>query len=325
METLIVSEEEAGLRLDRWLRRRWPHLGQSQIEKLARTGQIRMNGSRVRADQRLAGGATLRVPPLPPSPPPSPDGPSLSHQEAAFVRSLVLFEDAFVLVLAKPSGLAVQGGTGIGRSLDALLSAFGEGPTRPRLVHRLDRETSGVIVLGRSASAAAFLAEAFRTRETRKIYWAITAGTPEPARGLISLALAKQFGREMERMAPAAPETAGTRSAVSRYVLLARQDQAGWLALEPLTGRTHQLRAHLLAIGHPILGDRKYGDEASRSLGRGLKLQLHARRLILPHPQGGLIDVSAPPGTEFARGMARFGFEAGSAPADPFGEEARPR
>ncbi|MGH7010900.1 MAG: RluA family pseudouridine synthase, partial [Caulobacteraceae bacterium] len=300
-------------------------LGQSQIEKLARTGQIRMNGSRIRADERLAEGARLRVPPLPPPPSPSPDGPSLSRQEVKFARSLVILEDDLVLVLAKPSGLAVQGGTGIGRSLDALLSAFGEGPTRPRLVHRLDRETSGAIVLGRSVSAAAFLAEAFRTRETRKIYWAITAGAPEPARGLISLALAKQFGKKMERMAPAAPEVAGARSAVSRYALLARQDQAGWLALEPLTGRTHQLRAHLLALGHPILGDRKYGDEASRRLGPGLKLQLHARRLILPHPRGGFIDASAPPGPEFAQGMARFGFDACSAPADPFGEEARTR
>ncbi len=205
VRTLSVAPDEAGVRLDRWLRRRWPHLGQTQIHKLARSGQIRVDGGRVKAETRLAAGAVVRVPPLPDVPPPS-ERPVLADRDRDFVRSLVLFEDEAILVLDKPAGLAVQGGTKTSRHLDRLLSAWGEGPSRPRLVHRLDRDTSGVMVLGKSAAAAARLAEAFAGRRAEKIYWAIVEGHPRPAAGVIDLPLAKSGVADFERVSPVRPD-----------------------------------------------------------------------------------------------------------------------
>ena len=260
----------------------------------------------------------MRVPPLPEGPIEPPRRP-LSSADAAFARSLVIFEDDHVLVLDKPAGLAVQGGTKTIRHLDGLLSAWGEGDRRPRLVHRLDRDTSGVLALGKTASAAAKLSLAFAGREARKTYWAIVAGSPEPPAGQIEIALAKIGSGEGEQMSAASPADPRALFAKSLYVTLARStDEAAWLALRPITGRTHQLRAHLLALGYPILGDPRYHTARSRSLSGPLKLQLHARRLQIPHPAGGAIDIAAPPSPELRAGMARFGFDPESSPADPF-------
>jgi 23S rRNA pseudouridine955/2504/2580 synthase len=322
--TLEVAAGEDGVRLDRWFRRRWPELRQGQIQKLLRSGQIRVDGSRAKADTRLTAGAQVRVPPLPDPPPPEARE-GLSARDAAFARSLVIWEDDEVLALNKPSGLAVQGGTKTSKHVDRLLSAWGEGLERPRLVHRLDRDTSGVLLLGKTPAAAAALAGAFARRRAAKTYWAIVAGTPKPGEGVIELPLAKTGVGDRELVRPADPKDPRADPAETEFVTLARAGpKAAWLALRPHTGRTHQLRAHMLAIGHPILGDPKYGDESSAALGEGLQLQLHARRLDLPHPSGGRLVVEAPLSAEMKAGFERFGFDEREAPAEPFGAN-RPR
>jgi 23S rRNA pseudouridine955/2504/2580 synthase len=319
VRTLFVDAAEDGVRLDRWFRRRWPHLSHIQINRLARTGQIRVDGARAKAETRLSAGAQVRVPPLPDAPPPSvQDG--LSDRDRAYVRGLVLYEDDEVLALNKPAGLAVQGGTKTSRHIDRLLAAWGEGTERPRLVHRLDRDTSGVLVLGKSPAAAAKLAGAFARRRTQKTYWAIVVGTPKPAEGLIDLPLAKQGFGDREMVAPTNPKDPTAEAAVTEFVTVSRAARtATWLALRPITGRTHQLRAHMLAVGHPILGDPKYYDAASMALSGELKLQLHARRIVIPHPGGGDIELEAPLSPQMRAGFERFGFHESEASDDPFG------
>jgi 23S rRNA pseudouridine955/2504/2580 synthase len=202
-----------------------------------------------------------------------------------------------------------------------LLGAWGEGTERPRLVHRLDRDTSGVLVLGKSPAAAARLAGAFARRRTQKTYWAIVRGVPKPGEGLIDLPLAKQGFGDREMVGPADPKDPLAEPAETEFVTISRAAQtATWLALKPITGRTHQLRAHMLAVGHPILGDPKYQDPRSVELSGDLKLQLHARRIVLPHPGGGELDLEAPISPEMRAGFERFGFEEHEAPADPFGK-----
>jgi 23S rRNA pseudouridine955/2504/2580 synthase len=319
VRTLTVDAAEDGIRLDRWFRRRWPHLSNIQIQKLARSGQIRIDGARAKAETRLTAGAQVRVPPLPDAPPERPRD-ALSSQDRAFVRGLVLYEDDEVLALNKPAGLAVQGGTKTSRHIDGLLGAWGEGPKRPRLVHRLDRDTSGVLVLGKSPSAAARLAGAFARRRTQKTYWAIVVGTPKPPEGLIEIPLAKIGFGDREMVAPAEPKDPRAEPAQTEFVTVSRAAQtAAWLALRPITGRTHQLRAHMLAVGHPILGDPKYYDAASMALSGELKLQLHARRIVIPHPGGGDIELEAPLSPQMRAGFERFGFHESEASDDPFG------
>jgi len=308
--TLTVDADDDGVRLDRWFRRRWPHLTNVQIQKLARSGQIRIDGARARAETRLAAGAQVRVPPLP-TPGVAVRAPApISDRDRAFVRGLVLYEDDEIVALNKPAGLAVQGGTGTSRHLDGLLAAWGAGVERPRLVHRLDRDTSGVLVLARTPAAAARLAGAFARRRAQKTYWAIVAGAPGPADGEIDLPLAKRGFGDREMMAPAAGGEAGAQPAVTRYATIARAGkEAAWLALSPVTGRTHQLRVHMLALGHPILGDPKYQTERSAALSGPLKLQLHARRLALPRPGRGDLVIEAPISPELKAGFELFGFE----------------
>jgi 23S rRNA pseudouridine955/2504/2580 synthase len=318
VRTLFVDQGEAGVRLDRWFRRRWPHLNHVQIQKLTRSGQIRVDGARAKPDTRLEAGAQVRVPPLPDAPPPREKG-EIDAREASFARSLVIYEDEEVLALNKPSGLAVQGGTKTSKHVDRLLSAWGEGLERPRLVHRLDRDTSGVLVLGKSPGAAAKLAGAFAKRRAQKIYWAIVAGFPKPGEGVLELPLAKKGVGDREMMVPTDPKDPRAETAETEFVTIARAGpRAAWMALWPHTGRTHQLRAHMLAMGHPILGDPKYNDDASRSLSEGLKLQLHARRLVLPHPSRGTLALEAPISPELRAGFERFGFDEHEADPEPF-------
>ncbi len=323
VRTLSVADGEDGVRLDRWFKRRWPHLNHIAIQKLARSGQIRVDGARAKPDTRLHAGALIRVPPLPDAPAEG-EKPGLSARDVAYAKSLVLYEDEEVLALNKPHGLAVQGGTKTVKHVDRLLSAWGEGLERPRLVHRLDRDTSGVLLLGKTPGAAARLSGAFAKRRVKKIYWAIVCGNPKPAEGVIELHLMKKGVGDRELVVPADPKALGAEPAESEYVTLARAaHRAAWMALQPHTGRTHQLRAHMLAIGHPILGDPKYGDEASAPLSEGLKLQLHARRLELPHPSRGQLILEAPLSPEMKAGFERFGFDQHEAPNDPF--ERRPK
>jgi 23S rRNA pseudouridine955/2504/2580 synthase len=323
VRTLYVDAGEDGVRLDRWFKRRWPHLSHIQINKLARSGQIRVDGARAKADTRLTAGAQVRVPPLPDAPDPG-EKKTISDGDVKFAKSLVLYEDEEVLVLNKPAGLAVQGGTKTTQHVDRLLSAWGEGLERPRLVHRLDRDTSGVLILGKTPGAAAKLSGAFARRRAQKTYWAIVAGNPKPNEGIIEIPLVKKGVGDRELVVPADPKDPRADPAETEYVTISRAaHRAAWMALRPHTGRTHQLRAHMLAIGHPILGDPKYADAKSAELSGGLKLQLHARRVTLPHPSAGMISIEAPLSPEMKAGFERFGFDEHEADPEPFGRRTR--
>src|SRR6201996_6536447 len=260
VRTLHVGAGEDGVRLDRWFKRRWPHLNHIQIQKMVRSGQIRVDGARAKADTRLTAGAQVRVPPLPDAPEPGDKKKQgLTERDIAYAKAMVLYEDDEVLALNKPSGLAVQGGTKTTKHVDRLLSAWGEGLERPRLVHRLDRDTSGVLLLGKTPAAAARLSGAFAKRKAQKTYWAIVAGAPRPPEGVIELHLVKKGVGDREMVVPADPKEFGAQPADTEYVTISRAaHRATWMALRPLTGRTHQLRAHMKAVGHSILGDPKH-------------------------------------------------------------------
>ncbi|MBS0334140.1 MAG: RluA family pseudouridine synthase [Proteobacteria bacterium] len=323
VRTLYVDAGEDGVRLDRWFKRRWPHLNHVQIQKLARSGQIRVDGGRAKPETRLSAGSQVRVPPLPDAPRPE-DKDKLDPREIAYAKSLVLYEDEEVLALNKPAGLAVQGGAKTSRHIDRLLSAWGEGLERPRLVHRLDRDTSGVLVLGKTPGAAARLSGAFAKRRAQKTYWALVAGLPKPGEGVLELPLAKKGVGDREMVVPVDPKDPLAEAAETEFVTLSRAaDKVAWMALWPHTGRTHQLRAHMLAMGHPILGDPKYATEASRELSGELKLQLHARRLVLAHPSRGQLILEAPISPELAAGFERFGFDEHEADPEPFKSSSR--
>ena len=267
-----IKPEEDGLRLDRWVQRHFPQLTHGRLEKLLRTGQVRVDGARVKANHRVAGGQMVRVPPLPKGDAPLMEKPKveINAKDRAFIQSLVIYRDRDVIVLNKPAGLAVQGGTKTERRIDGLLAGLVEpGEERPRLVHRLDRDTSGVIVVAANARAAAALAMAFRRHDTRKIYWALTTGVPTPRRGKIDGALVKRAaadGNERVRIAEEGEEE-DAKSAVTLFDMLDHVTTMAWVALMPLTGRTHQLRAHMAAIDTLIVGDPKYGKEPARAHG----------------------------------------------------------
>ncbi|MDG2521727.1 RluA family pseudouridine synthase [Caulobacter segnis] len=325
VRTLYVDSGEDGVRLDRWFKRRWPHLNHIQLNKLFRSGQVRVDGSRAKGDTRLTAGSQIRVPPLPDAPDPAEKG-KLSQRDIAYAKSLVLYEDEEVLALNKPSGLAVQGGTKTTKHIDKLLSAWGEGLERPRLVHRLDRDTSGVLLLGKTPSAAARLSGAFAKRKAQKTYWAIVVGNPHPVEGVIDVPLAKRGINDREIVIPVDPKDHDAEPAETEFVSISRAGpRVTWMALRPHTGRTHQLRAHMKAIGHPILGDPKYGDEKSEPLSEGLKLQLHARSILLPHPSAGMLHVEAPLSPEMKAGFHRFGFSEDEAEQDPFARRSNKR
>jgi 23S rRNA pseudouridine955/2504/2580 synthase len=309
---VAVAASEGEIRLDRWFKRHFPALTHGRLEKLLRTGQVRLDGKRAQASDRVQPGQTVRVPPLgtsEPGPPPVRTA-APTTADVKLLQSAVLYRDAALIALNKPAGLAVQGGTGMERHLDGLLDALRfDAPERPRLVHRLDRDTSGVLVLGRSAPAAAELAAAFRTKTTRKIYWAAVVGLPKPREGKIDLPLAKLQGRGGERVMPDEDEG---KPAVTRYQVVAHAGgKVSWLALMPITGRTHQIRAHCVALGTPILGDGKYGGSASRPEGvpEPRKLHLHARTLILPRPDGSELRITAPLPPHMKATWRFFGFE----------------
>lgn len=321
VETVEVSVDDGAARIDRWLRRRYPQLTQGQIEKLIRTGQVRVDGARVKSSDRVAAGQRVRVPPLPDAAPRREPG-TLSPKDEAFVRSLVLYRDDDVIVLNKPAGLAVQGGTKTARHLDALLDGLKfDAEKRPKLVHRLDRDTSGCLVLARHPRAAAALGEAFRDRDSLKVYWAIVVGSPRPKVGEIRGWMRKAPGpREADRemMQRAVQTDEGAVHAVTQYAVLSEAAQrAAWVALRPVTGRTHQLRFHMAEIGHAIAGDPKY--KCDRPTPNGLEgaLQLHARALKLPHPSGGELKAVAPLPPHMRIAFDLMGFDERDAP-DPF-------
>ena len=311
VQTIAVTADEADLRLDRWFKRRFPELGHGRLEKLLRTGQVRVEGRRARSNTRVEPGQRVRVPPLGEAKKPLPGTrprPEIPEREIRALRATVLYKDDDVLAINKPAGLAVQGGTGLDRHLDAMLDALQfDAAERPRLVHRLDRDTSGVLLLARHVRAAAELAQAFRRKDCRKVYWAVVAGVPKHSSGRIELALAKLPGRAGERMAP---DEAGKEAVTEYRVLDHAGKQAAWLELRPLTGRTHQLRAHCAAMGTPILGDRKYGGDAAFLAGSPdtRRLHLHARSIELRRAGGEVLHVTAPPPSHLTATMKFLGF-----------------
>jgi 23S rRNA pseudouridine955/2504/2580 synthase len=334
--TIAVTEDEAGMRLDRWFKRRMPNLSLSHLNKIVRTGQVRVDGGRVKTAARLEAGQNVRVPPLSLETPAAPAvrrAPSTA--DAAALRDMTLFEDRDLLVLNKPFGLAVQGGSGTTHHIDGMLDALAdERGERPRLVHRLDRDTSGVLLIAKNRRMAADLGEIFRSRQAKKIYWALVEGVPKPAQGRISLFLAKGEGMgeargaratqiaDRERMRVARHGEADAQHSVTYYAIVDKvAPKLAWLSMKPLTGRTHQLRAHAEAIGHPIIGDPKYGhrredEDRRRDPMRAIpndverKLHLLARRLVLPHPRGGTLDVTAPLPPHMQKSFEKFGFDA---------------
>lgn len=293
VQTRLVAPGETEMRLDRWFRLHYPDLGHGRLQKLLRTGQVRVDGRRVKANARLQAGSEVRIPPLGDRPdggtPRTPASrPGLSEADAAFIQSLVIYRDDDVIAINKPPGLAVQGGTGTRRHIDGMLDGlrFGAEET-PRLIHRLDRDTSGVLLIGRSRASTAALGKIFRSREARKVYWAILVGIPEVRSGRIDLAIAKLPGKSGERMMVDQDE--GQRAITYYRVLETAGRRLARVALWPWTGRTHQLRVHCAAIGCPVLGDGKYGGQEAFVAGHGLsrKLHLHAREISIPRPETG--------------------------------------
>ena len=306
-----VQHDDDGVRLDRWFKRHLPQIGFAMISRWARTGQIRVDGKRADPADRLSAGQVVRVPPGGDAP--AKGGPKprreLSDEEIAKAEAMVITQDRAAIVLNKPPGLATQGGSGMKEHVDGLLDAFAHDGPRPRLVHRLDKDTSGVLLIARTPGSAAFFSKRFSGRTARKIYWAIITGVPDVADGLIDLPLAKQPGTGGEKMM--VDKSGEGQPARTRYRVLDRAgNRACWVELQPLTGRTHQLRVHMAAIGHPIVGDGKYGGpDAFLSGSISRKMHLHARRLIIDHPDGDVIDVRAELPEHFANTMASLGFD----------------
>ena len=341
VKTLTVSEDEGEQRLDKWFKRRFPQLTQGAVEKMCRTGQVRVDGARAKAADRIVPGQTIRVPPLPDAAAPSRSAESrISAADAKMIQDAVLWKDEHIIILNKPPGLPSQGGSGQGdRHVDGLAEALKFGyKEKPKLVHRLDKDTSGLLMLARTDRVARALSEALRHRNTRKIYWALVAGVPHPRQGSIKYGLMKAPGHgrggEGEKMicvhpAKMADFPDAKRAHTDYFTLWFLGARMSWMALEPVTGRTHQLRAHMAELGHPILGDGKYGGSAQENLGDGWganiggemskKLHLHARQLQVQHPiTKEMMTFTAPLPDHMARTWKLLDWNEKDVPADPF-------
>jgi 23S rRNA pseudouridine955/2504/2580 synthase len=329
-QTARIAHDDNGIRIDRWFKRHYPALTHGRLEKLLRTGQVRLDGKRVRAADRVLSGQTVRLPPqivhggLEEKP-----RTTTKPVMRGSLEDRILYMDKSVIVLDKPSGLATQGGSGLTQHVDGMLDSLAfEKNTRPKLVHRLDRDTSGVLVVARTASAAAELSRSLAERTAQKIYWALTKGVPKVSRGTIKAALAKEsgfgaHGRD-ERMTTVGNSREDAKDAVTDYVVI---DTAGeefaWVAVRPRTGRTHQIRVHLATLGTPIVGDFKYGGTDVR--GRGEienRLHLHARSIDIARPDGGRLAVSAPLPPHMLKSWTLLGFDA-EMTANPFARPPR--
>jgi 23S rRNA pseudouridine955/2504/2580 synthase len=313
----VVTKDDDGIRLDRWFKRHLADASFALVSRWARTGQLRVDGKRCTPGDRIEAGQTIRVPPAE-APPPQVvaaakkkvrERPPISPEQAELARSILIHQDAQAFVLNKPPGLATQGGTKTTEHVDGLLDALQfDAESRPRLVHRLDKDTSGALLIARTSRAATHFGKAFSSRTARKVYWAIVAGVPSVEDGMIELPLAKQPGTGGEKMMVDEKEGQEART---RYRVIERAGNATcFVELQPFTGRTHQLRAHMAAIGHPIVGDGKYGGiEAFLTGGISRKMHLHARRIRIDHPDGGQIDVTADLPHHFAESMKMLGFD----------------
>ena len=339
VQTVTVAEGEGDQRLDRWLKRRFPQVSQGMIEKMCRKGECRVDGGRVKSSARVEEGQQVRIPPLPDKVAPPVVRTTVSDADTKMIQSCVIYRDDHIMAINKPPGLATQGGSGQTRHVDGLAEALKFGfEEKPRLVHRLDKDTSGVLLLARTRLAAKALTAAMRHRETRKIYWALVAGVPTPYLAEIKYGLVKAAGHgkggEGEKMIAVHPRdvesTYGAKRAHTLYATLYRvASRAAWVALEPLTGRTHQLRAHMAEIGHPIIGDGKYGGSGQENLGDGWgaqlggiiskKLHLHARMLRFEHPETRKpVTITAAMPEHMKQSWDTFGWTEDLAAEDPF-------
>jgi len=314
VQTVTVSGDEDGMRLDRFFEARFPGLSFSHIQRIIRKGEVRVNGKRAQPKDRLHSGQAVRVPPLRlEAPRPKDDAPQ-AQKDRAFLKSITLHEDDDVLVLNKPMGLAVQGGSGTFRHVDGMLAALSSRDgQRPRLVHRIDKDTAGCLLVAKTRFAASALAQTFRSRSARKIYWALVVGVPRPKQGRISTFLAKEEREDESLMRIARHGEEGASHAVTFYAVVETAAQKlAWLSLKPVTGRTHQLRAHMAHIGHPIIGDEKYFRIENYEFPGGMQNKLHllARRIAVPHPRGGVIDVTAPLPPHMQQSWNLLGFDA---------------
>ncbi|HEX2215964.1 MAG TPA: RluA family pseudouridine synthase [Xanthobacteraceae bacterium] len=314
VQTVAVTADEDGMRVDRFLEARFPGLSFSHIQRVIRKGELRVNGRRVDSKDRLTAGQAVRIPPLKVEPP-NPTGQwGEADKTRAFFKSIALYEDDDVLVLNKPMGLAVQGGSGTVRHVDGMLDCLRRRDgQRPRLVHRLDKDTAGCLLVAKTRFAASALAKSFRSRAARKTYWALVAGVPKPRQGRISTYLAKEEVERDSFMRVARHGDEGASHAVTYYAVVeTAARQLAWLSLKPVTGRTHQLRAHCAHIKHPIVGDSKYFSRENWELPGGIQNRLHllARRIALPHPRGGTIDVTAPLPAHMLQSWNLLGFDA---------------
>ena len=346
VQWINVAPDEGDQRLDRWLRRRFPHVPQGRVEKMCRKGEIRLDGRRTRPGVRVKDGQTVRVPPLPEAETQArtPER-QASPVDAEMIRKTVVYRDEHLIALNKPPGLAVQGGSKQLRHVDGLADALRFGrDDKPRLVHRLDKDTSGILLLARTRAAANALGRAFRARDVRKVYWAAVAGVPNPRTGVIRYGLAKAPGHgkagEGEKARVVLPEdverTPDAKHATTDYsVLAALGNRASWVALVPVTGRTHQLRAHMAGIGHPVVGDGKYGGSGQENPGDGWgaqlggeisrKLHLHARSLVLDHPvTGHRLVLIAPLPPHMRQTWKMLDWDSFRVPEDPFEDAGRP-
>jgi 23S rRNA pseudouridine955/2504/2580 synthase len=342
VQQIEVSSDEGDQRLDRWFRKRFPHVPQGRVEKMCRKGEVRVDGSRVKASTRVEAGQMVRVPPLPDTAAPKADRPKISDADAEMMQKAVIYRDDHLIAINKPPGLPTQGGSKQTRHVDGLAEALRFGyDEKPRLVHRLDKDTSGVLLLARTRQAASALTEAFRHRDTRKIYWAAVAGTPAPKMGTVRFGLVKAPGHgkggEGEKMHAIHPRdvdsTPDAKRATTDYAVLSSLGgRTSWVALVPVTGRTHQLRVHMAEMGHPIIGDGKYGGSGQENLGDGWgaqlggeisrKLHLHARHLNFLHPfTGAQVSLTAPLPEHMARTWDFFDWSVSDVPLDPFEEE----
>lgn len=318
-DSIIISDTDDGQRLDRWLKKHYPETGFVGIQKILRTGQLRVDGKRVKGDVRLQKGQVVRIPPQMASPLPKSER-GLSPKDVNFIRSLVIYEDAHLIALNKPSGIATQGGTKINRHIDGLLDGLAQDGVRPHLVHRLDKETSGVLLLARNPKVARAMGEVFQERDIRKYYWAITVPAPQDEMGEIRSRLEKGGGPGQERMRNAG-DGEGKFALTYYQVMETAHNKLAFVAFWPKTGRMHQIRAHAAEMGCPLLGDYKYGynPELLEELPNlPDMLHLHARRVILPHPMTGkLLDITALLDPDMSKTWKFFHFNANDK-SDPF-------
>ena len=314
VQTVIVTADENNMRVDRFLEHRFPGLSFSHIQRIVRKGELRINGKRADSKDRLEEGQSVRIPPLKLDAPKVAQVSEAQQKTLDALKAMTLYEDADVMVLNKPAGLAVQGGSGMTRHVDQMLEAMRDAKgQKPRLVHRLDRETSGCLLIAKTRFAASALTGAFRHRSARKIYWALVAGVPKPKQGRISTYLAKEENEEESIMRIAAHGDEGASHAVTYYAVVETSAQKlAWVSLKPVTGRTHQLRAHMAHIDHAIIGDPKYFNKENWQLPGGIQNRLHllARRIVIPHPRGGVIDATAPLPPHMLQSWNLLGLEA---------------